>query len=91
MSRFAMFTFATTVTAFGAIGGCDSSNGDDMGSGIADYGAAVCEDNDCGILDDGGAGTLYGLADAQFVDDASPDASDGSFIDDSGDAGEDAD
>jgi len=86
LSRIAIFTFATSVTAVGAVAGCN----EDQGSVTADYGSAACDNSDCTVLD-GGIGTLYGLADAQFVDDAAPDASDAAVNDDSGDAGEDAD
>jgi hypothetical protein len=82
-----MFTFATTVTVFGAVASCDNG-GDDSAYGCP---SVECEEPDSSF-DSGGVQPLYGLSGEAGIDeDAAPDASDGSFIDDSGDAGEDAD
>jgi hypothetical protein len=79
LSRFAMFTFATTATAVGALAACSSSS-----SLIAPYGIPPQEDGS--VNDAGGAQPLYGLADASFIDDTgSPD--DAAITD----SGEDAD
>jgi hypothetical protein len=88
-----MFTFATTVTALGAIAGCSDDGGD-----VALYGAPCTDADPCGIEQDSGivgegdVYTLYGGPpfDAASLEDTGVDAGDAT-IDDSGDAGEDAD
>jgi hypothetical protein len=93
MNRFAMLTFATTVTAIGAtVAACSS----DQGSGSQFYGTPPCIDQDrCeSVQDSGSAGALYGLPgtlDSGSPRDASFDAGDAMTVDGSGDAGDDAD
>jgi hypothetical protein len=83
LNRLATFTFATTLVV-GAAAAC--SSGDDN-TCCPPYGAPP---QDGSVQDDGGISTHYGLpGDADIFTDASPD--DAAFIDDGGDAGEDAD
>ena len=76
LSRAAMFTFATTLTAVGAVAACSSSSSSGPTTGGSDgavtddgqvqaaYGcpAPNCGPVDAGPNDDGGAQALYGLA-----------------------------
>lgn len=70
-----MFTFATTLTAVGAVAACSSSSSsgpttsndgsvNDDGQVQAAYGCPTpeCQPVDAGPHDDGGAQALYGLA-----------------------------
>jgi hypothetical protein len=84
MSRAAMFTFATTLTAVGTVAACSSSSSSGPTTGGSDsavnddgqvQAAYGCPTPECGQQldsgpDDGGAAALYGLpADAGIVGD----------------------
>jgi hypothetical protein len=89
LSRAAMFTFATTVTVLGAVASCDNGSDDSA------YGCPATDEN-C-VSPDGSIGNLYGgpTFDGSVQDDGGISTHYGlpgdATVDDSGDAGEDAD
>ena len=88
-----MFTFATTITALGAVAGCTDDGGLEPIYGASCTDADPCGiEHDSGIIGEGDVYTLYGGPpfDAAFPEDTGTDVGDAT-IGDSGDAGEDAD